>query len=121
MYAKMITPLVPARVEKHYKLIGQGINPREVRPFSQVATMAGQRKIAKFCGATMLFGNDVFDVVGKMAVLLLEQAILAPIPRPLADQIPHLGVCHGWEFGVSLRWALSLRIAMKSAALIRAS
>jgi hypothetical protein len=83
--------------------------------------MAGKCQVGKLFGATMLFGNDVLNVVREITVLLLEQTVFAAIPGSLTDQVPQFGVGHGWVFEVSLRWALSFRIAMKSAALIRAS
>jgi hypothetical protein len=69
----------------------------------------------------VLLGQNVFDVVCEMTVFLPEQAVFTAIPGPPADQIPYLGVRHGWAFEASLPCALSLRIAMKSAALMSAS
>jgi hypothetical protein len=119
-YAKVILPLIPARVEDRHDFLGQRVNPRKIRTLSQIATMASQRQVAKFLGPAMLLGNNVFNVVSEITMFLLKKTILTPILGPPTDQISHLGVCHGRTLEVSLR-AFSLRIAMKSAALIKAS
>lgn len=69
----------------------------------------------------MLLGNDVFDVVTEVTVLLPGKTVFATVACSPADQIPDSGVGHCWVLEVSLRSALSLRIAMKSAALMSAS
>ncbi len=40
----------------------------------------------------MLLGDDVLDVVGQVAVLLLKQAVLATIGCPSADELPRCRV-----------------------------
>jgi len=97
------------------------VNTCEVRTLPQVATMAGQREVVQFIGSTMLLRNDVLKMVSKRTVLLPQKTIFAAISGPLTDQTSQLGIRHGCEFELSLRCAFSLRIAMKSAALIRAS
>jgi hypothetical protein len=54
-------------------------------------------------------------------VVLAQLAILTPISGPPPHEIARLRGGHGPSFDVSLRCAFSLRIAMKSAALISAS
>ena len=83
--------------------------------------MAGQCQVGRFVRAAMLFGDDVFDVVREGAVLLSQQAVLAAILSTLPDQIPRLKIGHWLAFAERLRCAFSLRMAIKSAALIRAS
>ena len=39
--------------------------------------MACQSQVARIVGPAMLFGDDVFNVVGEIAVFLAEQAVLA--------------------------------------------
>ena len=69
----------------------------------------------------MLLGNDVFNVVGEFAVLLVEQAVFATVACPTAKSSRVCGV-HCYLLFESRCWrALSLRIEMKSAALISAS
>jgi hypothetical protein len=62
----------------------------------------------------------MLDMVSELAPLFGEEAVLAAILRALTDQMPCLGANHE-RFEVSLRSALSLRMAIKSAALMSAS
>ena len=119
--AKVAGPPVQARMEQSRDLVGEGVDTGKVGPLLQIAAMAGQCQVSRFIRATMLFGDDVFDVVRKVAVLLSQQAVLATILSPHPDQISRLEIGHWFAFAVSLRCALSLRMAIKSAALIRAS
>ena len=114
-------PLVPPRVKEPYKFICERVDTCQVRSFSQVATVASKCEVYWFFGAPVLFGHNMLDVVCQRTVFLPEQAILAPITGPRADQISRFRGGHGRTFDVSLRCALSLRIAMKSAALMSAS
>jgi hypothetical protein len=54
--------------------------------------MACQCKITHLVRSAMLFGGDVFNVVGKIAVFLAEQAVLATAGRPLPDELPRPGI-----------------------------
>lgn len=104
-----------------HNLIGQWVDACEVAPFSQVAPMTGQREIVRFVRSAVLFRNNVLDVVRHRTVVLAQLAILTPISGPPPHEIARLRGGHGPSFDVSLRCAFSLRIAMKSAALISAS
>ena len=108
-------------MEQRRALVGEGVDTGKVWPLLQIAAMAGQCQVGRFIRTTMLFGDDVFDVVRKVAVLLSQQTVLATILSPYPDQISRLGIDHWFAFAVSLRCALSLRMAIKSATLIRAS
>jgi hypothetical protein len=46
------------------------VDTREVRTFSKVSAVTGQRQIVNVVRATMLSGYDVFDVVRQLAVFL---------------------------------------------------
>ena len=48
------------------------INARKVGPLVVIAVMAGQRKITRAIAATMLLGNDVFNVeaIERFVVLM---------------------------------------------------
>jgi hypothetical protein len=61
---EVLAPLLAARVKESRHLSGLGINSCQVRPFVQVAAMAGQSQIIRIVGAAMLFRDYVLDVVG---------------------------------------------------------
>ncbi len=62
----------------------------------------------------------MLNMMREMTVLLTEQALFASVVRPLADKVPRGGIHHTVMFDSKLRWALSLRMAMKSDALTNA-
>lgn len=92
---KVISPIVPARVKQRHNHLCKRVDTREVRALFQVASMARKSQIGGRCGATVLFGNDMFNVVCETTVLLPEEAILAAIASPPADQFTRLGADHG--------------------------
>ena len=118
---KVILPSIPPGVKKRYDVIGEQVNPCEVWPLSQITTMASQSQVYGFAGTSVLFGHNVFQVKSKVAVLLPEETVFTAIPGPSSNQAPRLRTGHRRGFEVSRRRALSLRMAMKSAAVISAS
>jgi hypothetical protein len=50
--------------------------------------MACERQIVGIVGALMLFGDDVFDVMPQLAVLLAQPAVFAPVVSPAAHEVP---------------------------------
>ena len=83
--------------------------------------MACEREVIDVVYAAVLSGNYMLDVIYEFAVVLVKPTILAPLVGSLSDEPPGLGVNHQREIWSRRRRALSLRIAIKSAALIRAS
>jgi hypothetical protein len=84
-YLKVVIPLIPTRVEEWNYLIRRRIDAGKIRPFPQVAAVASQSQVFRFVGPSVLPRGDVLNVVGKMAVVLSKQAVLAAISGPLAD------------------------------------
>ena len=59
--------------------------------------MACQRQVARIVRPAMLFGDDVFNVMGEIAVFLAEQAVLAtagcPPPHEITGGSVHRVTC----------------------------
>ena len=49
--------------------------------------MACQRQVARIVRPAMLFGDDVFNVMGEIAVFLAEQAVLATAGCPPPHEV----------------------------------
>ena len=88
----MISPTVVPRVEEGHKLTADGIHSREVGALAKVAAMAGQREIINVIAPAVLFGDDMFNVVRELAVILGQQAIFAAVIRPAPDKVPRGGI-----------------------------
>ena len=54
--------------------------------------MAGKGKIINVVLAAVLLPHNVLDVVGKRAVLLLQQAVFAPAARSAPDKVTGGGI-----------------------------
>jgi hypothetical protein len=70
MKSEMFRPRVPPRMEERHEFSARGVDAREVRPFMSVASIAGQGQVARVVGPTVLFGDDVFDVMREAALFL---------------------------------------------------
>jgi hypothetical protein len=60
---KVIGPKVAAWMKQESNLTRNWVDPRQIRPLMKIATMTGQRQIARVVGPAMLFRYDVFDMV----------------------------------------------------------
>lgn len=65
---KVAGPAVAARVKESGDLAGQRVDSGQVRTLVQVTPMTGQRKIRENIETTMLFRNDVLDVVEHISI-----------------------------------------------------
>ena len=61
----MVFPPVPPRMKQFGYLIGLGLDAGQVRSFMEIAIDARQGKIVDVIRATVLLGDDVFDVQGS--------------------------------------------------------
>ena len=100
---------------------GQGIHTTQIWSLVEIAAMARQREVVDVVGAAMLSGNHMLDMMQQFTMILVQPAIFAPLSRSLAHEPSGCGIDHCREIWSRRRRALSLRIAMKSAALISAS
>lgn len=82
--------------------------------------MAGKSEIVRLVGAAMLDGPDVLKVVGEFGEVLMEVTILTAVSSSGANASSGGGVDRHQADAVRLRRrrALSLRIEMKSIALM---
>lgn len=85
---EVLLPPIAPRVKQRDQLTGRRIDTRQIRSLSKVTAVAGQGQIVQVIRSAMLFGDDVFDVVGEFAVRLPEQTILASAARPGAGRAP---------------------------------
>ncbi len=84
----MVFPPVPPRMKQFGYLIGLGLDAGQVRSFMEIAIDAGQGKIVGVIRATVLLGDDVFDVQdSQWRVVLMQVAILAAITCTLPDEL----------------------------------
>lgn len=79
-------------MEERDNLIGDGIHSRKIRALTQIAAMAGQRKIVRLVATAMLLGDDVLDVMGEGAVGLRELTMLAAVICPAPNQLAGGGI-----------------------------
>jgi hypothetical protein len=88
----MLDPLVASGVKERHEVTAHRVDAREVWSLMEIASVAGQRKIVRSVGAAVLLRHDMFDVMGKVAVLLAEKTILAMVVCPLSNEIPRGGI-----------------------------
>ena len=56
--------------------------------------MAGESQIFKFTGAPMLPGDNMLNVVSKLTVLLMKQAVLTSVASSNPNQLPDMRCQH---------------------------
>jgi hypothetical protein len=82
----MFAPALHAWVEQWHQAPFYRINCRKVRAFTQIALHTSKRQIL-FRGAPSMFErNQVVDMVRKVGIILMQQAILAASPCSLYNQ-----------------------------------
>ena len=79
-------------MKQGHELRGPRIDPREIRTLMQVAPMACQRQILRIVGSVMLFRDDVLNVMGQSAMLLVQSAIFAALTSPPPDEVPRRSI-----------------------------
>jgi hypothetical protein len=84
---KMFVPIVQARMKRTGELVGSRVEASQIGPFLEVALVTGQRKVLRNVTASMLSGDDMFDVKGQRLLLLPQAAILAPARGTLPDKL----------------------------------
>lgn len=81
MPAKMITPSILARMKKPHSPLRKGIFPCNIWPLAEVAMITGEGQIPECCPATVLFGDDVVDLVRRAVVPARHSTIFAEATR----------------------------------------
>jgi len=83
----MLRPQLRPRIEERDNFAAFRIDPRQIRPFAEIAARAAIRQIFGVIGPAVLFGDNMIDVKpGEGQRRLRQAAILAAIARPLPDQ-----------------------------------
>ena len=89
---KVLSPAVTSGVKEGNNLTTDWIHACEIRALLEIAAVAGQRKIVNVVPPAVLPGDDMLDVVCKLAMLLAQQAILATVIRSPPNEVLHAGV-----------------------------
>ncbi|MDP3207909.1 MAG: hypothetical protein Q8M65_02065 [Rhodoglobus sp.] len=76
-------------IQRHEKA-GLGINRCDVGSLVQVAADAAETQVARIIRSTVLFPNDVVDLMRQKRRNLRKSAVLARILRASHDQFPQL-------------------------------
>ena len=90
----MIVPSVPARSIERNNHVVERVDACKVRPFFQIAPMAGKRQIVRLIRAPMLPGDDMFNMMREAAVFLSKQTIFTTSSCTAPDQFPRFGWRH---------------------------
>jgi hypothetical protein len=109
-------PLIAPGIEQRNQRAALRIDTAQVRALGEIAPRTAQREVLRFIGATVLFRDDVFDVQGKVAVLLAKKAILASLFGSYLHEAPRCGIHQGLPFTSRIPLAFALTMAIKSAA-----
>jgi hypothetical protein len=104
---EVLGPSVATRVKERHDLLAHGVDTTQARTLMEVASIAGPAKVIGGVGPAVLLGCDVFNVVGELAVSLMEQAVFAALARPCADKLPRGGVHHEAPLGARRRRAFN--------------
>jgi hypothetical protein len=74
-------------MEERHDLSANGVDARQVGTLPEITAMASQCQVLAFVGAAVLLRDNVLDVVGQLAVLLSELAILTTIGCTAPDEV----------------------------------
>jgi hypothetical protein len=85
--AEMHVPFIASRIKEPHNPFIDGIEPREIWAFCQIAFGACQGKITGTFPATMLSRPDVFNVECQLGEGLREMAVFAPVSSASADKL----------------------------------
>ena len=81
--SEMIGPLTVSRMKQGHQRIAIRIAAGQVGSLEQIAMVEGEREISDFTGAAMLFGDDVFHMIGmEWFPGLPHSTIFAAFRRP---------------------------------------
>jgi len=81
-----------AGIKKRHYVTAFWVNTGKVRSLVKVTVVACEGKVYWVVGTAMLLGYDVLDMQRRLIVRLMNEAILAPVRRPLSDKKASRGV-----------------------------
>lgn len=70
----------------------QRIDTTQIWPLPKIAAVTSQRQISGIVGSSVLLRDNVFNVVDQLAILFMEQTVLATVLGTMADQLPNRGL-----------------------------
>jgi len=80
----MLLPALPPGVKKRNNFSGQGVRSSDVTPFVSIAEQTRERQVAQCGGTSVLAGDNVIELIADVAVVLVDQTVLAPSSGPAA-------------------------------------
>ena len=83
---EVVTPAVAPRVEETHEHAAQGIDRANVAPLPRVAPNAGIREVAGIRRSAVLTANDVVDLMRRIRIVFMKQAILTAIRGAFRDE-----------------------------------
>ena len=92
VYREMVEPAAAPRVKQWHDFTARWIDSSQIWSLPKIAAVASQRKIPAIVRSPMLPGDDVFNVMDQLAMLLPEQAVFTTVMCAAADQLPQRGV-----------------------------
>ncbi len=75
-------------MEQNLHPAGHRIDPAQIRTLVQITSVACECEVTRLIGASVLPGDNVFDVVWKLAMFLGNSAVFAIRPGAFADKSP---------------------------------
>lgn len=85
----MLRPLLLPRMKEGDDIASRGVRGSDIAPFVPVTKYAGERQVAERGRASVLTSENMIDLMTDVAVVLVDQAILATTPSPAAHLLPH--------------------------------
>jgi hypothetical protein len=85
----MAMPALPTRVEETNNLSRERISATQVRPFAEITSMATPAAVIGTIAATVLLGEDVFDVKSRCrSGGIWKVAVLTAMAGSFSDELP---------------------------------
>lgn len=75
---------------QRYEHARLGVNRRDIGTLVQVATDTAEAQVSRVIGPSVLFSNDMVDLMRQKRCALRKSAVFARILRAPYDQFPHI-------------------------------
>lgn len=85
---EMFVPTLSPGMEETHKLAGPGVDRTNIASLPCVASKAGVGKIPGIRQPTMFAAYYVVYLMRRIGVVLMKEAILAPVPGAFSDELP---------------------------------
>ena len=74
-------------MKKASQLLRDRVDASKIRAFLQIAAMACQRQIRRIVVPFMLPSHNMLHMMGKLTIILMDDAILAAVSSPSANEL----------------------------------